>query len=85
MEEERYEIRKIIEQLYDILDKNNYNYFLVALVVTLEIGLHNFDYYMDDTDLEDLLKMVRRTDNFFDIDPKEVQELVSRGGEENED
>ena len=26
MEEERYEIRKIIEQLYDILDKNNYNY-----------------------------------------------------------
>lgn len=85
MEEERYKIRKIIEQLYDILGKNNYNYFLVALVIALEIGLHNFDYYMDDTDLEDLLKMVRRTDNFFDIDPKEVQELVSRGGEENED
>lgn len=84
MEEERYEIRKIIEQLYDILDKNNYNYFLVALVVTLEIGLYNFDYYMDDTDLADLLKMVRRTDNFFDIDPKEVQELVARGGEDNE-
>lgn len=84
MEEERYEIRKIIEQLYDILDKNNYNYFLVALVVTLEIGVHNFDYYMDDTDLADLLKMVRITDNFFDIDPKEVRELVSRGGEDNE-
>ena len=84
MEEERYEIRKIVEQLYDILDNNNYNYFLVALVITLEIGLHNFDYYMDATDLADLLKMVRRTDNFFDIDPKEVQELVSRGGEDNE-
>lgn len=84
MEEERYEIRKIIEQLYDVLNKNNYNYFLVALVIALEIGLHNFDYYMDDTDLADLLKMVRRKDNFFDIDPKEVRELVARGGEDNE-
>lgn len=72
---DRKKIEEIIEKLNDM--NTNYEDFEVALYIFARYGLHTFKYYIDDSELEEIKKIIKKSETLFnDNINEEVEKLL---------
>ena len=81
----RNKIEKIINEIDNISQKNCDDDFNLAMYLYVRYGLHHFKYYIDDNELEEINKVLKRYDSLFNEDLNDDIRLVLNDDEDDEE
>ena len=82
---DRSKIDKIINEIDNILQKNCDDDFNLAMYLYVRYGLHHFKYYIDDNELEEINKVLKRHSTLFDEDINDEVRLILNDNEDDEE
>ena len=81
----RKRIEKIINEIDNISQKNCDDDFNLAMYLYVRYGLHHFKYYIDDNELEEINKVLKRYDSLFNEDLNDDIRLILNDDEDDEE
>lgn len=81
----RNKIEKIINEIDNISQKNCDDDFNLAMYLYVRYGLHHFKYYIDDNELEEINKVLKRYDSLFNEDLNDDIRLILNDDEDDEE
>lgn len=82
---DRKRIEKIINEIDNIYEKYNDDEFNLAFYIYCKYGLHHFKYYIDDNELEEINKVLKRHSTLFDEDLNDNIRLILNDDEDDEE
>lgn len=82
---DRKKIENIINELDNISQKNSDENFNLAMYLYVRYGLHHFKYYINDDELEEINKILKRHCTLFDEDINDEVRLVLNDEEDEEE
>lgn len=82
---DRSKIEKIINEIDNISQKNCDDDFNLAMYLYVRYGLHHFKYYIDDNELEEINKVLKRYDSLFNEDLNDDIRLILNDDEDDEE
>lgn len=82
---DRNKIEKIINEIDNISQKNYDDDFNLAMYLYVRYGLHHFKYYIDDNELEEINKVLKRHSTLFDEDINDEVRLILNDNEDDEE
>lgn len=82
---DRKRIEKIINEIDNISQKNYDDDFNLAMYLYVRYGLHHFKYYIDDNELEEINKVLKRYDSLFNEDLNDDIRLILNDDEDDEE
>ena len=81
----RNKIEKIINEIDNISQKNCDDDFNLAMYLYVRYGLHHFKYYIDDNELEEINKVLKRYDSLFNEDLNDDIRIILNDDEDDEE
>lgn len=81
----RNKIEKIINEIDNVYEKYNDDEFNLAMYLYVRYGLHHFKYYIDDNELEEINKVLKRYDSLFNEDLNDDIRLILNDDEDDEE
>lgn len=82
---DRNRIEKIINELDNISQKNYDDDFNLAIYLYVRYGLHKFNNYICDDELEEINKVLKRHSTLFDEDINDEVRLILNDDEDDEE
>lgn len=82
---DRVKIEKIINELDNISQKNYDDDFNLAMYIYVRYGLHQFNNYICDDELEEINKVLKRHSTLFDEDINDEVRLILNDDEDDEE
>lgn len=82
---DRIKIKKIINELDNISEKNFDDDFNLAVYLYIRYGLYEFNNYICDDELEEINKILKRNDTLFNEDINDEVRLILNDNEDNEE
>ena len=82
---DRRRIEKIMNELDNISEKNFDDDFNLAVYLYIRYGLHHFKYYINDNELEEINKVLKRHSTLFDEDINDEVRMILNDDEEDEE
>lgn len=82
---DRKRIEKIINEIDNVYEKYNDDEFNLALYIYCKYGLHHFKYYINDDELEEINKILKRYSTLFDEDLNDDIRLILNDDEDDEE
>ena len=82
---ERKRIENIMNKLKDISDVSFDNEFNVAVYIFVRYGLFEFNNYICDDELEQINKVLKRSDTMFNEDVNDEVRMILKDDEDEED
>lgn len=82
---DRNRIEKIINELDNISQKNYDDDFNLAMYIYVRYGLHHFKYYINDDELEEIKKVLKRHSTLFDDDINDDVRMILKDDDDEED
>lgn len=80
---DRKRIENLINELDNISQKNYDADFNLAVYIYVRYGLHHFKYYIDDNELNEINKILKRHSTLFDEDINDEVRLILNDDEED--
>lgn len=81
----RAKIEKIINEIDNISEKNCDDDFNLAMYLYIRYGLHHFKYYINDDELEEINKVLKRYSTLFDEDLNDDVSCILNEDEEDDE
>lgn len=82
---DRKKIEKIINEIDNISEKNCDDDFNLAMYIYIRYGLHHFKYYINDDELEEINKVLKRYSTLFDEDLNDDVSFILNEDEEDDE
>ena len=82
---DRSKIDKIINEIDNILQKNCDDDFNLAMYLYVRYGLHHFKYYINDDELIEINKILKRHSTLFDEDLNDEVRMILNDDEDDEE
>lgn len=82
---DRVKIEKIINEMDNISKRYNDDDFNLAMYIYIRYGLHHFKYYINDDELEEINKVLKRHCTLFDEDLNDDVSFILNEDEEDEE
>lgn len=82
---DRKRIEKIINEIDNVYEKYNDDEFNLAFYIYCKYGLHHFKYYINDDELEEINKILKRYSTLFDEDLNDDIRLILNDDEDDEE
>jgi hypothetical protein len=82
---DRKRIEKIINEIDNISQKNCDDDFNLAMYLYVRYGLHHFKYYINDDELIEINKVLKRHSTLFDEDLNDDIRLILNDDEDDEE
>ena len=82
---DRKRIEKIINEIDNISQKNYDDDFNLAFYIYVRYGLHHFKYYINDNELKEINKVLKRFDSLFNEDLNDDIRLILNDDEDDEE
>lgn len=82
---DRSRIEKVINEIDDISDKNCDDDFNLAFYLYVRYGLHQFNNYICDNELEEINKVLKRHSTLFDEDLNDEVRMILNDEEDDEE
>lgn len=82
---DRSKIEKLINELDNIYEKYTDDTFNLAMYLHIRYGLHHFKYYINDDELNEINKILKRHSTLFDEDINDEVRLILNADDEDEE
>ena len=82
---DRNKIEKIINEIDNVYEKYNDDEFNLAFYIYVRYGLHHFKYYINDDELGEINKILKRYSTLFDEDLNDNIRLILNDDEDDEE
>lgn len=82
---DRKRIEKIINEIDNVYEKYNDDEFNLAFYIYCKYGLHHFKYYINDDELEEINKILKRYSTLFNEDLNDDIRLILNDDEDDEE